>query len=72
MKCPKCKSQNIEFIANTQSKNRSAASWLFWILVGVVTCGLGWIWLIFMCLTNKKTVTKTRAICKDCGFQWDV
>lgn len=72
MRCPKCGCEHVEFIANTQSKNRGAGSWLFWLFVGFITFGLGWIFWFFMALTNKKTVTKTRAICKNCGHQWDV
>ena len=72
MHCPKCGSQNIEFISNTQSKNRGLGSWLFWIIIWFVTFGIGFIFWVVMIMTNKKTLTKTRAICRNCGHQWDV
>ena len=72
MKCPRCGSENIDFVANTQSKNRGAGSWFLWLLFGFCTFGIGLIFWFFMALTNKKTITKTRAICKNCGNQWDL
>ncbi|MCK9575648.1 MAG: LITAF-like zinc ribbon domain-containing protein [Clostridia bacterium] len=72
MICPKCSSDKISYVANTISKNRGAGSWLFWILVSFLTCGIGLIFWFFMALTNKKTITKTRAICNNCNHQWDI
>ncbi len=72
MKCPRCGSEDIEFISNTYSKNRGCLSWIGWTLLAVFTCGLGFLFLYFMALTNKKTLTKTRAICRNCGNQWDI
>jgi predicted permease len=72
IKCPKCGSENVQFIANTQSKNRGLGSWILWIVIAFCTFGIGLIFLFFMALTNKKTTTKTRAICKNCGNQWDI
>ena len=72
MKCPRCGSENIDFVSNTQSKNRGVGSWLMWLLIAFLTFGIGLIFWFFMALTNKKTTTKTRAICKNCGNQWNV
>lgn len=72
MRCPKCGSEDIDFIGNTQSKHRSLLSWIFWILIAFCTFGIGLLFLFFMGITNSKTSTKTRAICKKCGNQWDV
>lgn len=72
MNCPNCGSENIEFIANTQSKNRSCLSWILMFLLFFFTLGIGLIFWIIMLATNKKTITKTRAICRNCGHQWDV
>ena len=70
MNCPKCKSKDIQFIADTQSKNRSAGKWIGWLLLAFFTCGIGLIFWFIMALTNKKTLTKTRAVCRNCGYQW--
>lgn len=72
MHCPKCGSDDIQFISNTQSKHRSALSWLFWILIAFCTFGIGLLFLYLMGITNSKTVSKTRAVCKNCGNQWNV
>lgn len=72
MKCPKCGNDNIEFVSNVQSKNRRALSWIGWLLFAFLTFGIGLLFWFFMALTNKKTITKTRAICKNCGHQWDI
>ncbi|MDD4575117.1 MAG: hypothetical protein PHI36_01690 [Bacteroidales bacterium] len=72
MACPKCGSENISYIANTQSKNRGVGSWLGWLFIAFITCGIGLIFWFFMALTNKKTITKTRCICNKCGHQWDM
>ncbi|MDY5676829.1 MAG: hypothetical protein SPK63_03465 [Eubacteriales bacterium] len=58
MHCPKCGSDDIQFISNTQSKHRSALSWLFWILIAFCTFGIGLLFLYFMGITNSKTVPK--------------
>lgn len=76
IKCPNCGNDDIQFISNVQSKNRGCLSWLFWILIWifitVITIGIGLIFLVFIVLTNKKTLTRTRAVCKHCGHQWDI
>lgn len=72
MNCPRCGGNDIQFISNTQSKNRGCLSWILWLLFAFVTFGIGLIFWFFMALTNKKTLTKTRAVCKNCGNQWDV
>lgn len=72
MVCPRCGGKNITYIGNTQSKNRGCLSWLMWVIIAICTFGIGLIFWFFMALTNKKTITKTRAVCQDCGFQWDV
>ena len=71
-RCPKCGHGDIQFISDTQSRNRSVGSWLFWIIIAVLTFGIGLIFLFFMGLTNKKHLTKTRAVCKNCTYQWGV
>lgn len=72
MSCPRCGSEQISYLGNTVSKNRSAGSWLGWLLIGFFTFGIGWIFLLIMAITNKKTVTNTRAICHKCSHQWNV
>lgn len=72
MTCKNCGSNDIAIISNTQTKNRSLGSWLLWILFAFCTFGIGLLFLFFMALTNKKTLTKTRAVCKNCGNQWDI
>lgn len=72
MRCPKCGSEDIHFIGDTQTKQRSLGSWLFWLTIAFCTFGIGLLFLFFMGLTNSKTNTKTRAICKKCGNQWNV
>ena len=72
MNCPKCGSDDIQFISDTQTKRRSVLSWLLWILIALCTFGVGLIFLYFMGITNSKTKTRTRAICKKCGNQWNV
>lgn len=72
MKCPICGGEKLTFIPNTQTKTRGIASWLTWLLIAFVTFGVGLIFLVFMLATNKKTITTTRAICNNCGHQWDV
>lgn len=72
MRCPRCGSDDIQFLSNTQSQNRGCLSWLFWVIIAFFTFGIGLLFLFFMGLTNKKTLTKTRAVCKKCGNQWEI
>lgn len=72
MRCPRCKSEKISFISNTQSRNRGLGSWILWLFIAFLTFGIGLIFLFFMALTNKKTTTKTRAVCHNCGHEWDL
>ena len=72
IRCPKCGGTKISFISNTQSKNRGCLSWIFWFLIIFCTLGVGILFWFFMALTNKKTLTTTRAVCNRCGYQWDI
>lgn len=71
MKCPNCGGEKITFIPNTQTKTRGCAAWLIAIIISFITFGIGLIYFIYLLATNKKTVTTTRAICNNCGHQWD-
>lgn len=72
MECPKCGCKSISYVGNTQSKNRGCGSWIGWLFIAFVTFGIGLLFWFFMVLTNKKTITKTRCICNNCGHQWDM
>ena len=71
MKCPNCGGENITFIPNTQTKTRGCVSWVLAMVISLITFGIGLIYFIYLLVTNKKTITTTRAICGKCGHQWD-
>lgn len=73
MKCPKCKSENVNIntVADVKTKHRGCLGWCLWILLAICTCGLI---IIIPMLTNSKTKTKMRkiAVCQTCGYSWNM
>lgn len=78
MKCPKCKSENVNIQAITEIKNKHH-SILYWLFIGWWLEAIMWIfltlpWLIFKILKPNKVTSKThtKAICQNCGYDWKV
>ena len=73
LECPKCHSHNVNVhpVTETKVKNRGCFGWLLWIFLAVITCGLI---IIIPLLTNtkSKSVTRTEAVCQNCGKRWRV
>jgi len=74
MVCRKCGSEDIQFIAYTEKTNggcHGCLTALGWIFIICISLGIGLIFLLFR-NSNKKNITKTRAVCKNCGHQWEI
>ena len=73
MKCPRCKSEDIQIhpVTKVKTKRRGCIGWFFWILLAICTFGLI---LIIPLLTNSKTKSKTHteAVCQKCGKRWRI
>jgi hypothetical protein len=73
MRCPKCKSENVnaQAVTNVLTKRRGCFGWLIWILIVICTFGIV---IIIPLLTNSKTKSKTHTegICQNCGYRWKI
>lgn len=72
MKCPKCKSENIQVITKTEGKikKRGLVSTLIWILLAICTCGIILIIPILTGGSKGKIKTKTAFVCLNCGKEF--
>lgn len=72
MKCPKCKSENIQVITKTEGKikKRGLVSTLIWILLAICTCGIILIIPILTGGSKGKIKTKTSFVCLNCGKEF--
>lgn len=82
MQCPKCSSTNVTVQAVTETnlvtKHHSI---IWWICIGWWWIPVKWIFLTLPALIVKlfrpkryktTTTTKSRAVCQNCGYSWDV
>ena len=80
MKCPKCKSQNVNIQAVTITKEKRKKGFWYWLLIGWWWEIIAWVFftlpkLIFALFSKKtKVVSKTHseAVCQNCGYRWKV
>ena len=72
MKCPKCKSENIQVITKTEGKikKRGLVSTLIWILLAICTFGIILIIPILTGGSKGKIKTKTSFVCLNCGKEF--
>jgi hypothetical protein len=72
MVCKKCNNDDISIIADTQGKikRRGCLSSIINLLLIVCTMGLWLIWVILRSGSKGSITTKSKAICKKCGYQW--
>lgn len=82
MVCPKCKSQNVNVQAVSETQLKRKHHGIFWWLF------IGWWWIPiwWLCFTlpalivaifrprkyKTKTVHKSMCVCQDCGHAWQV
>lgn len=72
MKCPKCKSENIQAISKTSGKikKRGIIATLIWIMLAICTCGIILIIPILTGGSKGKIKTKTSFVCLNCGKEF--
>jgi uncharacterized membrane protein len=82
MTCPKCKSDNVnvQAVSETQLKNKHHGV-IWWVFFGWYWVPLKWLFLFFPALIVKifapkkqklKTIHKSMALCQNCGNRWEV
>lgn len=76
MVCPKCGSNSVNVQVVAEAKKRgilmSALIVIFWLIVAVLTYGIGLIGLVIWFLIKKGSKTKAYAVCQHCGHKWKV
>lgn len=82
MKCPKCKSESINFqVINEQKLVNKHHGLLWWLCIGWWWIPAKWIFLtipailaaIFIGKRKKiKNITRTMCVCQNCGHTWKV
>lgn len=82
MKCPKCKSENVnvQMVTETKLKNKHH-SFIYWITIGWIIELAVWFFLTIpkllavLFLPKKKKIVnkhKSMAVCQNCGHHWEV
>lgn len=81
MKCPKCKSENVNVqVINEVEIKKKHHGILWWMLLGWYWVPIKWIFLTVPALIVKlfghkkqkvKNKQKTMCICQDCGHTWE-
>jgi DNA-directed RNA polymerase subunit M/transcription elongation factor TFIIS len=77
MKCPKCKSENVQVqLAETTSKtNKKGNSPLRGVARGTMILATGGLWALTPKADGKektKTKNSTFGVCQDCGHTWTI
>ena len=80
MKCPKCRSENVEIQMVSEVKEKRKKGILYWIFIGWWWEPILWVFLtipkliftIFGRKTKVVTEVKKIAICQDCGHSWEI
>jgi len=72
MKCPRCKSENIQAISVTEGKikRRGCISIFIWIILAFCTCGIILIIPLLRGGTKGKIKSKTKFVCLNCGKEF--
>ena len=72
MICPKCGSNNTQFIANTKTKYPNIFIMLCVFALCILTFGLFLIFVFIYFFAVKRTQSQTISVCNNCGYQWRV
>lgn len=78
MKCPKCKSENVnvQIVSEVRKKRHGIIYWLLigWWLEMIMWLFLTLPWLIVKILkpTRYKSKITKQAVCQSCGYSWKV